>query len=236
MLPGSNDSKQMCLTVCLGSPGLKFCLLHSDCFLHFLSVSPPSVPPSPKGVPGRACSRQAGPGPTGYSAPAGLFLSVSICKMPVVLSECFSRHKCWLGRGPAWKPWWQSFQSPAPGNAAGPEGQAEEMGSRMLLLRGYLNRYCHQGSPVWVRHLLQSVGLCQHALVEQAWRNRGGLARRLWAWLAFLFSAAVCPPPPNSLGILICVRLDEGPPRPCPETDRNPQGSDLQTFKIMCSY
>ncbi|KAB1266575.1 hypothetical protein Cadr_000018924 [Camelus dromedarius] len=105
-----------------------------------------------------------------------------------------------------------------------PPGMQLEMGSRMLLLRGYLNRYCHQGSPVWVRHLLQSVGLCQHALVEQAWRNRGGLARRLWAWLAFLFSAAVCPPPPNSLGILICVRLDEGPPRPCPETDRNPQG------------
>lgn len=45
LLPGSNDSKQMCLTVCLASPGLKFCLFHSNCFLNFLSVTPPLVPP-----------------------------------------------------------------------------------------------------------------------------------------------------------------------------------------------
>lgn len=111
MLPGSHDSKQMCLTVCLGSPGLKSCLLHSNCSLHWLSVSPPSVPPSLKGAPGCAWSCQAGPGPTGYSDPAGLFLSVSICKMPVVLRECFSHHKCWLGSGPAWKPWRKSLQN-----------------------------------------------------------------------------------------------------------------------------
>lgn len=100
LLPGSNDSKQICLTVCLGSPGLKFYLLHSNCFLNFLLASPPSVPPSLKGVPGCAWLRQAGLRLTGCSDPAGAIL-VSICKTPLVLPGCFSHHRCQLGRGPA---------------------------------------------------------------------------------------------------------------------------------------
>lgn len=144
----------MCLAVCLGSPGLKSCLPHSDCSLHWLSVSPPSVPPSLKGAPGRAWPCQAGLGPTGYSDPAGLFLSVSICKMPVVLRECFSHHKCWLGSGPVWKPWRKSLQNlSCPQRLSWSRCGAGETGSSMLSLGGCLCRYRRlMGSAVFAEH------------------------------------------------------------------------------------
>lgn len=117
----------------------------------------------------------------------GLFLSVSICKMPVVFSGCFSHHKCWLGGGPEWKPWWKSFQS---------SSQEIQLVLSARLSRqfhghsgGYLSGYCLQHTP------LQSVGIGQGTFVEQAWKNHSGPGQHLWAWLAFLFSA-MCPPHP----------------------------------------
>lgn len=50
-------------------------------------------------------------------------------------------------------------------------------------------RYWHRDGPY------PGVGLCQHPLAEQAWKNRRGPARHLWAWLALLFSALRPSPP-----------------------------------------
>lgn len=188
-MPGSNDSKQMCLTVCLGSPGLKFCLLHSNCFLNFLSVSPPLVPPSLKGVPGRAWVCQAGPGLTGYSDPAGAILVCVYLQDACCSSGCFSHHKCRLGRGPVWKPWWKSFQSSILGNSAAPECQAEPAGS---LLPRRVPALGGRASKTALCSVWASAGAL---FVEQAWRDHSGPGRHLWAWLAFLFSA-MCPPHP----------------------------------------
>ena len=165
-----------------------------------LSVSPPSVPPSLKGAPGRAWSYQAGPGPTGYSGPAGLFLSVSICKMPVVLRECFSHHKCWLGSGPVWKPWRKSLQ-----NLSCPQrlswSRVRAWGDRLI------DAVARGGASVgfaawWVQQPLQSMGRCQHTLGEDPWRSQGGLGRRRWAWLKTLLY--VPSPTPLSRNSNVC--------------------------------
>lgn len=235
MLPGSNDSKQMCPTVCLGSPGLKFCLLHSNCFLHFLSVSPPWVPPSLKGAPDRASLCQAGLGPTGDSDPAGLFSSLSLCKMAVVLCECFSHHKCWLGRGPGWKPRWKSFQNPAP----------EIQLVLSARLRRQAHRYCRWGGT--------SVGIAtETALIGfgtlcRVWTSASTLSRRIgleepwWpceAPLGLAGNSLPCHVPSPTLlsrNSNLC-QARESDSQALPETDWNPQNSDLQTFKITYPY
>ena len=140
-----------------------------------LSGSPPSVPPSLKGAPGRAWSYQAGPGPTGYSGPAGLFLSVSICKMPVVLRECFSHHKCWLGSGPVWKPWRKSLQ-----NLSCPQrlswSRVRAWGDRLIdaVARGCLWRY---------RRLMGSAAFAEHGPLPARPRKRP-LEEPGWPWEA----------------------------------------------------
>lgn len=174
----------MCLTVCLGSLGLKFCLLHSNCFLNFLSVSPPLVPRSLKGVPARAWVCQAGLGPTGYSDPAVAILVCLFARCLLFSVAVFPIINVALAEA----------QSGSHGGRASRDlSQEIQQVLRARLSQqvhrhpeAYLRRWCLGDSP------LQSVGLGQRAFVEQACRNHSGPGRDLWAWLAFLFSA-MCP-------------------------------------------
>lgn len=135
----------MCLTVCLASPGLKFCLLYSNCFLNFLSVSPPSVPPSLQGVPGRA---RQGWAPQDPVTQLGLFLSVSICKKLVVLHGCFSHHNCWLGRGPRMEPMMEKASRALPQKTQLiPSARLRKQRFIDTAPHGNLSGYGHQDSP-----------------------------------------------------------------------------------------
>lgn len=146
--------------------------------------------------------------------------------MPVVLSGCFSHHKCCLGRGPEWKPWWKSFQSSISGNSAGPVCQLSQQVHHYP--EGYLRGWCLQDSP------LHSVGLSQHT----SWKWPGGTIVSLGGTSGpgWHFSSLPCVLPIlYSLGILGYARLGEITRRPCPKAGRNPQNGP-QTFKITHPY
>lgn len=173
-------------------------------------------------------------GPTGYSGPAGLFLSVSICKKPVVLSVCFPHHKCSVGRVPRVV---EAMVEERPGlclkkikknkknKTSGYGCQAEEPGQQMLLLlQPYLRKCSHQDSHACDQNPWQDPDFCQqHTLTRHAWQNCPGIPVSHMS-LRRLFSLPTHPPlRSRSLGILVSVKLALVTPRQCPEAYGHPQ-------------
>ena len=189
----------MCLTVCLGSPGLKSCLLHSDCSLYcfqapHLRYHPPSR------------ERQAAPGRTrlgrapqdtavqpGYSClclfARCLLFSVNVF---LIINVGLAAAQCGSHGGRACRISLVLRDSAGPGCGPG------ETGSSMLSLGGASGGI----AAWWVQQPLQSMGRCQHALGKDPWRSQGGLGRRRWAWLKTLLH--VPSPTPLSRNSNVC--------------------------------